>query len=210
MARCAQLLDEHIDCTFVDVNMGCPIDLVCDRNAGSALLRCPRRIEEIARAMSRSMALPLTLKTRKGYNDGQDVSETGRPPALLCSPPCLALRPAPRRTAPGHSRGADIPCHAVPCHALCVRMHACCHSYACLGNALRARLRAQRWACCLLCGTAVTRACRCVCLPACMVVQVTHTFVPLIRGWGPQALTLHGRTRQQRYSRSADWDYIRM
>jgi tRNA-dihydrouridine synthase 3 len=37
---------------------------------------------------------------------------------------------------------------------------------------------------------------------------VTHTFVGSIRSWGPIALTLHGRTRQQRYSRLADWNYI--
>lgn len=55
---------------------GCPIDLVCDRSAGSSLLLKPKKIEDIARAMSRSMACPLTLKTRKGYHDGGDVSGT--------------------------------------------------------------------------------------------------------------------------------------
>ena len=53
---------------------GCPIDLVCDKSAGSSLLLKPKRIEEIARSMSRSMSIPLTLKTRKGYYDGNDVS----------------------------------------------------------------------------------------------------------------------------------------
>lgn len=38
--------------------------------------------------------------------------------------------------------------------------------------------------------------------------DVTHTFVDQMRSWGPIALTLHGRTRQQRYSRQADWQYI--
>ena len=34
LARCAQMLDEHIDVDFVDVNMGCPIDIVTNRSAG--------------------------------------------------------------------------------------------------------------------------------------------------------------------------------
>ena len=31
MTRCAQLLEENVDATFVDVNVGCPIDLICNK-----------------------------------------------------------------------------------------------------------------------------------------------------------------------------------
>lgn len=36
MAHVAQLIEEHVDASFVDVNMGCPIDLICNRQAGEA------------------------------------------------------------------------------------------------------------------------------------------------------------------------------
>ena len=39
-------------------------------------------------------------------------------------------------------------------------------------------------------------------------LQIAHTFIPQVRSWGAVALTLHGRTRAQRYSRQADWEYI--
>jgi len=37
---------------------------------------------------------------------------------------------------------------------------------------------------------------------------VAHTLLPHARAWGAAAVTLHGRTRQQRYSRCADWEYV--
>lgn len=40
-------------------------------------VRSLKRMEEVAIAADRSMSLPLTLKTRKGYFDGQDVSLRG-------------------------------------------------------------------------------------------------------------------------------------
>lgn len=65
--------------------MGCPIDLICDKGAGSSLLTKPKRIEEISRAMSSVLSCPLTLKMRKGFMDDHDVSWTL--PAWLDSHP---------------------------------------------------------------------------------------------------------------------------
>ncbi|KAL3146827.1 hypothetical protein ABBQ38_014803 [Trebouxia sp. C0009 RCD-2024] len=109
LSRTAQLIEDNCHVSFVDVNMGCPIDLICDRNAGSSLLQRPRAIEQIVRSMSGVLSCPVTIKVRKGFMDNKDVA---------------------------------------------------------------------------------------------------HTFLPSVHSWGGAAVTLHGRSRQQRYSRSADWGYI--
>ncbi len=69
MCRLAQLIEGHIDCNFVDINMGCPIDIVCNRSAGSAMLLRQRHMEEVVRSMSSVLSVPLTVKLRKAYYD---------------------------------------------------------------------------------------------------------------------------------------------
>ncbi len=36
LARCAQLVEDNAAVDFVDINMGCPIDLICNRRAARA------------------------------------------------------------------------------------------------------------------------------------------------------------------------------
>ncbi|GMH37969.1 hypothetical protein BSKO_05853 [Bryopsis sp. KO-2023] len=109
LSRCAGLIEDGLDVDFVDVNMGCPIDVVCDKGAGASLLQKVSKTEQILKGMSRVLSCPLTIKIRKGYRDRHDIA---------------------------------------------------------------------------------------------------HTFLPKVGAWGASAVTLHGRSRQQRYSRAADWDYI--
>jgi len=109
MARVAQVIEEHVDCDFVDINMGCPIDLIYKKGMGSALMARKRPLENIVRTMSSVLTRPLTVKMRTGiYSD--------------------------KSTA--------------------------------------------------------------------------HEIFPLVEEWGASALTLHGRSREQRYTKMADWDYV--
>ncbi|KAG1859955.1 zinc finger dihydrouridine synthase [Suillus tomentosus] len=97
---------------FVDVNCGCPIDLVFKSGSGSALLDAPAKLGKIVTGMSRALGeIPVTIKLRTGVKDGRN-------------------------------------------------------------NAHKIMLRAAK-------------------------------------DWGIGCITLHGRTRQQRYTKLADWEYIK-
>ncbi|KAF8319144.1 uncharacterized protein EI90DRAFT_2978648 [Cantharellus anzutake] len=117
LARCAEVLAEELGSgenpgiDFIDVNCGCPIDLVFQTGAGAALLDAPGKLGKIIRAMNHSIgAIPLTIKARTGVKDGKNT---------------------------------------------------------------------------------------------------THKLMSRVGGWGVSAMTIHGRTRQQRYTKMADWNYIR-
>lgn len=103
----------------VDLNVGCPIDLVYREGAGSALMDTPYKLEKMLRGMNVvSGETPVTVKIRMGTRDKQPTAQKLVDRLVLGSP---------------NSRGDN-------------------------------------------CGVA--------------------------------AITLHGRSRQQRYTRSADWEYI--
>ncbi|KAB5588323.1 TRNA-dihydrouridine synthase 3 [Ceratobasidium theobromae] len=102
---------EQTQIDFVDVNCGCPIDLVFRTGAGSALLENHNKLGRILIGMSRALGeVPLTIKVRTGVKEGRNTS---------------------------------------------------------------------------------------------------HKLMPRLSRWGVNAFSIHGRTRQQRYSKLADWDYIK-
>lgn len=103
----------------VDLNVGCPIDLVYREGAGSALMDSPAKLERMLRGMNTvSGPVPITVKIRTGTRDRQPTAQKLVERLVLGSP----------------TQGS------MPC--------------------------------------------------------------------GVAAITLHGRSRQQRYTRSADWEYI--
>ncbi|WWC61465.1 uncharacterized protein I303_104049 [Kwoniella dejecticola CBS 10117] len=57
---------------FVDINMGCPIDLVFNQGAGSALMEAPGRLAKILVGMNRALGdVPLTVKFRTGISNNK-------------------------------------------------------------------------------------------------------------------------------------------
>ncbi|MDO6707864.1 tRNA dihydrouridine synthase DusB [Photobacterium sp. 1_MG-2023] len=53
---------------IIDINMGCPAKKVNKRLAGSALLQYPDLIEDILKAVVNAVDVPVTLKTRTGWD----------------------------------------------------------------------------------------------------------------------------------------------
>ena len=53
----------------IDVNCGCPSNTVTGRGAGSSLLKEPRFLHEVARAVVQAVSIPVTLKMRSGFED---------------------------------------------------------------------------------------------------------------------------------------------
>ncbi|XP_071583833.1 tRNA-dihydrouridine(47) synthase [NAD(P)(+)]-like isoform X1 [Heliangelus exortis] len=109
MTKCAELLNQTIEVDFVDINVGCPIDLVYKKGGGCALMTRSNKFEQIVRGMNSVLDIPLTVKIRTGVQEK---------------------------------------------------------------------------------------------------LNVAHKIIPKIREWGAAMVTLHGRSREQRYTRGADWDYI--
>ncbi len=70
MAAAAAYNVEH-GAQIIDINMGCPAKKVCRVDAGSALLRDPRLVESILRAVVAAVDVPVTLKTRTGWSRAQ-------------------------------------------------------------------------------------------------------------------------------------------
>lgn len=52
---------------IIDINMGCPAKKVCNKAAGSALLRDERLVGEILEAVVKAVDVPVTLKIRTGW-----------------------------------------------------------------------------------------------------------------------------------------------
>jgi len=68
MARAAQLTSRECDIDFIDINSGCPIDLVCKKGGGCELLRQPEKLGRIVSSMVKVVDKPVFAKIRLGIS----------------------------------------------------------------------------------------------------------------------------------------------
>lgn len=63
----------------IDINMGCPVNKITKKGGGSSLLRQPDVAEAIVREVVEAVDIPVTVKTRIGWNDDEiDILEFAR------------------------------------------------------------------------------------------------------------------------------------
>lgn len=74
MADAARWCTDHLELAAIDINMGCPVDKVCKKSAGSALLRRPSDAVRLAEAVVRAVEVPVTAKMRLGWDDASIVA----------------------------------------------------------------------------------------------------------------------------------------
>ena len=67
--RTSELIEKFCTVDFVDVNMGCPLDIVNDKQAGAALMLRESKLRESLLGMSRSLSCPFTVKMRTGWEE---------------------------------------------------------------------------------------------------------------------------------------------
>ncbi len=70
MAQAAVLALEYSGCDFIDLNMGCPMPKIVNNGDGCALMKDVPLAGRIVRAVRDAVSVPVTVKTRLGWDRG--------------------------------------------------------------------------------------------------------------------------------------------
>jgi nifR3 family TIM-barrel protein len=68
MVIAAQLAEE-MKPELIDLNFGCPVSKIVSKGCGAAMLRTPELMLEITEAVCKAVKVPVTVKTRIGWDD---------------------------------------------------------------------------------------------------------------------------------------------
>lgn len=82
MAEAAKLALQYSGCDFIDINMGCPMPKIAGNGDGSALMKDHPLAGQIIRAVKDAVDVPVTVKTRIGWDRGSidvvDLAKTAQ------------------------------------------------------------------------------------------------------------------------------------
>ena len=58
---------------ILDINFGCPVRKVAGKGAGSGMMKTPEKMIEITKAVVEAVKIPVTVKTRLGWDDDSKI-----------------------------------------------------------------------------------------------------------------------------------------
>src|SRR5438132_4126880 len=96
MAEAARMV-EAAGADLVDVNFGCPVRKVTKTGAGATLLGDPGRACRIVEAMAEAVSIPVSVKMRRGLEDGSRVCLDVGPRFVEAGAATLTLHPRSAR-----------------------------------------------------------------------------------------------------------------
>lgn len=82
-------ITDQYDFDGIDINMGCPVKKIVKHNACSALIKAPDLAKEIVLATREGSALPVSVKTRIGFNEVETENWIGQ--LLEVSPAAITV-----------------------------------------------------------------------------------------------------------------------
>ena len=92
MAEAARM-DPDAGADIVDINFGCPVRKVTKTGAGATLLDDPTRATEIVRAVAEAVDLPVSVKMRRGLENGSRACLGVGPRLVAAGAASLTLHP---------------------------------------------------------------------------------------------------------------------
>ena len=73
MAESARIIEERFKPDAIDINMGCPVYNIVSKFNGAFLIKEPERAGEIIRKMKKVVRVPISVKTRLGWDDDRQI-----------------------------------------------------------------------------------------------------------------------------------------
>ena len=72
MVEAAKMAERALP-SFIDINFGCPVNKIANRGAGSGMMSYPDKMVEITRMIVEAVKLPVTVKTRLGWDESSKI-----------------------------------------------------------------------------------------------------------------------------------------
>jgi tRNA-dihydrouridine synthase B len=111
MAEAARMV-EDAGADLVDINFGCPVRKVTKTGAGASLLEEPDRACRIVEAVAAAVSVPVSVKMRRGLDDGSRTALSLGPRLVDAGAATLTLHPRSARQmytgAADHSLTAEL------------------------------------------------------------------------------------------------------